>query len=73
MFEHDFKLNFLMPLALYLDIQLIIFLELLSDLLLPPLHLQLYFVFVRVWSASRPADIFDEVVLRNINGGASES
>lgn len=38
MFEHDFELNFLMPLALYLNVKLVVFLELLSDLLLPPLH-----------------------------------
>ena len=72
MIQHNFKLYFLVPFTFNFNVQLIIFLEFTRNLLLSPSHLQLYFIFIRVRSASLPAYVLYQIVLRHIDGSTSQ-
>ena len=73
MVDNNAQLDLLMSLPFYLNVKTVIFLKLPDYLFLSHLHDKLNFVFVGVRGIAVPGDVFDEVVLRDVDGCASES
>lgn len=73
MINDNAQQDLLMSFPFYLNVKTVIFLKLPDYFFLSHLHDKLNFVFVGVGGIAVPCDVFDKVVLRNIDGCASES